>query len=524
MDPDRAGKAATERITAMLEAFGNRPGLLVEIITMPEGTGDPDEYVRKFSSLQAGVEELRKLTRVDLFSWNLKRNIREGANPAAVCEEQLKLIVNEPNNIQRVVKADQLAEATGISKDFVRRELNRLLDQDQINIEEQKTAIANDIATQIRNNPKAIASILSTAASRIEAIEGKKIGYDPLISLQKTEATFADLEAMNDPFEIVTGYPIFDSLAGGIAREGCSASLPGKPHHGKSIWLDNLIVRCLQFNPNAMFFMHHVDDSTGMRLPRLMGILSGLPSREIQKAGANLDGEETEFQQKYLAAKNQILEWQRDERLILADQSVLSNSLLATESWIKSLRARYPKRDFVVIGDNFHLFDMPTSSQGPEKVRELSRFVSNLSTVHELTTLFTIKIPSTVLKSGIRPSYIDSKGSGGLAFDSKLNMNVYQQMSDNLQTASLVWHDPAHLEETVLENGSVGMQEKDLPIVEIIVDKNKVTGLKRTIFFKLEPMSGQMTECTQEEQVAYAKQLYLQKNPELPAASQQGSR
>lgn len=43
------------------------------------------------------------------------------------------------------------------------------------------------------------------------------------------------------------------------------------------------------------------------------------------------------------------------------------------------------------------------------------------------------------------------------------------------------------------------MAPKKLPIVEIIVDNNKVSGLKKTFFFRLEPMSHQVFECNPED-------------------------
>ena len=39
-----------------------------------------------------------------------------------------------------------------------------------------------------------------------------------------------------------------------------------------------------------------------------------------------------------------------------------------------------------------------------------------------------------------------------------------------------------------------------LPIVEVIVDKNKVNGEKGTIYYRLDNYSGQMRECSAVEQ------------------------
>ncbi len=51
--------------------------------------------------------------------------------------------MTEENYIRRAVKADQLAEATGIAKIFVRRELERLCRQESLRnkLEEAKRAV-----------------------------------------------------------------------------------------------------------------------------------------------------------------------------------------------------------------------------------------------------------------------------------------------------------------------------------------------------------------------------------------------
>ena len=124
-DPDTAGEKATVRVAAMLEKYENDPQLKIEIITMPKEKGDADEFIRSFGDLKAGVDEFRKVTRIGLAAFNTKRKVREGADGVALCKEQLEEILLESNHIDQLVKADQLAEATGIPREFVRSELRR---------------------------------------------------------------------------------------------------------------------------------------------------------------------------------------------------------------------------------------------------------------------------------------------------------------------------------------------------------------------------------------------------------------
>ncbi len=49
-------------------------------------------------------------------------------------------------------------------------------------------------------------------------------------------------------------------------------------------------------------------------------------------------------------------------------------------------------------------------------------------------------------------------------------------------------------------DGQLVLVEETLPVVEIILDKNKATGQKKTLFYRLEPMSGRMEKCSPMEQ------------------------
>jgi DNA primase len=506
-DPDKGGKEGTARFVKMLEEFGSHPGLEVEIIVMP-GTSDPDAYVRAFGDLRVGVSEFRKLVRTDLFTWKLRKEVEEGADPYEICNRTLPLIVNVPNNMTRLAMADRLAEATGLNREFVQRELLRLLDTNEMKVEEELAAIAQQTIKALQQNPKAMDAILATAATRRDAILESKVGYDARANLKSFETTIEKMEAATDMFELVTGYPIFDSLMGGVPKEGALFTWPGKPFHGKSILIDNFIVNMLRLNPSLQIMLHHVDDAALLRVPRILGIMSKMSSRTISKAGTSRTGTfGEEFEERYGKALAELRGWITDERLIMADQSRLVGSLPAHERWIKEIRRRNSHGSFISVGDNFHLFDMPGMEPGEGKVREMSKFIAGLPTKHGITTMFTMELPKDILKPGTRPKYTDSKNSGGIAFDSKVNLNVYQELQDMGDDSVLTWRSPEQMIEVVDPSGATVAIEKPLPIIEAIVDKNKVTGLVKTIYYRLEPLSGVVEECSPLEQISLQSTL-----------------
>jgi PAS domain-containing protein len=499
-DADAGGVVGTKRFIEKLEEFGDHPGLDIAIVIMPAGTDDPDAYVRAFGDLRKGVLEFRKLPQIDLFSWKMKEAVDEGGDPIIICNETVPLIINQPNDLLRLQMADRLAAATGVPQEFVRREVLRRIDEGEAKVDEERHLIAMSASKALAKDPRSIETILSAAAAQLEVIEHRKVGYDPTVVLKHVRNTFEKMEAAVDMNELLTGYHVFDSVMGGIPKEGVMISVPGKPHHGKSIWFDNIIIGVLRNNPNAQVMLHHVDDAALLRMPRLLGVMSGIASRRIMKAGASmaaLGGEK--FEELYGKAKTELDGWVEGERLILADQSILDSDLTSLDRWVKQIRRRHPDKNMLVIGDNFHLFNLPGFEEGENKVREMSKFISGMPTRHGLTTLFSMEIPKDILKPGVRPRYTDSKNSGGIAFDSKVNMNVYQDLQD-FNDSSLTWKSSEYMERIIGPNNEEILAEKSMPIVEVIIDKNKVTGERKTIYYRLEPASGRMEECTEAEQ------------------------
>lgn len=129
-DPDAAGEAATKRFISILTEYGDRPELGVSMILMPKDTGDPDAYVRSFGNLRKGTEEFRKLPQTDLFSWRILQMIEEGGDRTLICHEAIPTIVStQPSNLRRLEMADRLSVVTGVDREFVRREVLRLIDE-----------------------------------------------------------------------------------------------------------------------------------------------------------------------------------------------------------------------------------------------------------------------------------------------------------------------------------------------------------------------------------------------------------
>jgi hypothetical protein len=173
--------------------------------------------------LRVDVAEFRKLVRTDLFAWKLRKKIEEGADPYEIAGRTIPLIVNVEDNITRLKMADKLAEAAGLPREFIHRELLRQLDTNEMQVEEELAAIAQQTIKALQQNPRAMDSILATAATRRDAVLESRLGYDPQVNLKAYRRTIDKMENTTDMFELVIGNPIFDSMS--FSRPS-SSSLP----------------------------------------------------------------------------------------------------------------------------------------------------------------------------------------------------------------------------------------------------------------------------------------------------------
>jgi DNA primase catalytic core len=151
LDSDDAGQKATDKFINLAEQCRTESELYdlrVEAIVLPEGQ-DPDSYIRSFGNNKLGVQNLRKLLRIDSFSWQITKALEFGEDPITLCNRVLPIIAKEPNNIFREHRASQLSDATKIEKAFVYRELLKLIESQTIKTEAERASTIKEIASSL---------------------------------------------------------------------------------------------------------------------------------------------------------------------------------------------------------------------------------------------------------------------------------------------------------------------------------------------------------------------------------------
>lgn len=518
LDADKAGNDGTARFVKLLEdSVGGHVGLRAEIVVMPEGSDDPDAFIRKYPHLEIGLREFRALEKFDVFTWKLRQGVAKGEDPLQLAEQAIPLIVNEANFLLRMDMTEKLAKVTKLDKEGLWREVMRMVDSDVARIEAEKIAICNRTATELKRNPKDAQSILQHAIHQTEQVEKTRMGYDPRGVVKSIEFVLERAAKSVNPMELSTGYELLDKALNGIPREECFISLPGKPNQGKSTFLDNLTIGLLDPEHNkeeVIVFFHTIDDALSARIPRMLGAKFSVPSEYFKRAGYYrknphaLAHRYRNFEEIYHHAENWMSGLVSNERLVVADVSQLPPQLPALEQWVRAIRNKFPNRPLVVMGDNFHLYDLPGYEAGESKTRAMSMFVKRLTTEYRCTILMTAELPKSSLTAGTRPRIGNIKGSSGIAYDANVNFGIYNDLKDRGEKANMIWHDALSTTSKVDTSGIDVHEPAKRPIIEVVIDKSKISDFDGSIFFRLDPISGNMRECGESEQSSMKELAY----------------
>ena len=506
LDADEAGEKGVDKFVKIVKD-NTQIGLKIQILSLPEGMDDPDNFIRK-----RGLEAFLDVVPVDVFAWELKRSVDAGEDPDTAFGRIMPTIVAEPNNLLRLRMAESLSTATGIRSDVVWAEVQRLVDVEGRKIHTELGMVAARTVKQLERSPDKVEEILLSSTAAIERINTMRQGYDLKNLVDYLDAIMSQAEEKKTDDELKTGWPLFDTAFGGIPRSDAFISIPGKPNQGKSSWLCNIAWRLVDFNDDPIVLYHTVDDSMRWFLPRLLGSKYGIASAYFYYAGKHLAentmvrvyGETTKrpFREIYADAKKWFRGMVTAERLLPYDASMLDQSVFSLEMRVRDLRKKYTSKPIVVFGDNFHLYTSPgAKEEGEAKTRSMSMACKNLANVHHITLIMTMELPKSALEEGKRPRMMNIKGSAGISYDASANIGIYNDKKDLRNKAELTWWEPVDPFE--ISPGQV-CDKIERPILEMVFDKSKVNGgFDGNIYYRLNEHSGQVLECNTTEQEQY---------------------
>ena len=112
--------------------------------------------------------------------------------------------------------------------------------------------------------------------------------------------------------------------------------------------------------------------------------------------------------------------------------------------------------------------------------------------------------------SGQAPGHAEPQGSSAIPYDINANWTGYNDLADLMDQSQIYWGITDMTNRSLVRMGKqVGVPTKK-PIVEIVGDKNKISGFKGTTFFEMKPESGFIRECSMEDQGRFRSKVLAQ--------------
>lgn len=504
LDADEAGKKGTDRVFQDLEEeLGGHIGFQVEVLAMPEGSDDPDLFLRK-----EGVKEFRNLPKLSMFAWRLERAKNSAEDKVVLVSKMVGLIVNEPSPLLRYKMAQELARDTGVPLDAVWGEVQLSIDSERNRIKEQRASLTKKYGQRLVENPENANGIIEELSQKMDALDNQLGGYQPAVVRAAVREAFSSAASQTSLVGLKSGWELFDTSFGGIPKQDSFFGVPGKPNHCKSSFLVNLAWRLLTFNNDVVILYHTVDDGLATMLARMQASRALLPTNQFAAAGAFLS--DPGFQKIYAESTEWVNDLIQTERFIPMDVSVLPADMVALGSWVKSVRKKFPNNPIVVFGDNFHHYSMPDTvkSEGESLQRAISKYAKSMAVTYHVTSIMTMELPVNVLKPGIRPRASNIKGSSGMSYDVTANLVIYNDLKDLKDRSTIYWEDEKETRTIQGPNGEILEQVSRKPVVELIVDKSKVNSFDGSIFYLVDPDSGHFSECDAVQQAMFKRAAF----------------
>lgn len=498
LDDDQAGR---KRMLDYLDQCTGIEGLRVTVgflawhESIPEHDRDPDTWFRNYPQIETYE---RFLTTFDAFEWELRQLTAGTFDPVEVTNRMIDHLQNEPNVVLRGRKMEKLAEATGrpvgdIAGEFGRR-FNGQIDD---TISRMRWRVEKARNTQER---------IEVLKETIRAIEQRSGGPQMDVTQSEVSSAFRTFltktrERRNVLSGWDTGYPQLNDATDGIPKAGQTLAFAGHSNSGKSAMLLNVAMNLVtnEANRNLSVLYWALDDPRETVFARMTAILSGLPIKDCAHYQRVLDFDPVR-QAAYHDATHRLIDLLNTGRLSVKGET-MGNTIEDGEAWVKAMQQETGNHVVMVV-DSFHNVMIDGADNESERLTEVSGWFRRNTEVLNFTALATMECNKMGLYEA-RPRMTHLHGSRKLQFDTKWIGMIYNEVNTLKDQATIYWK----------EDGVVH------PVVECMVDKNKIGNGKPRIFYKLQDETSQMFEIPPEQvrQVAFHGQ-----NASMPGAPTSG--
>ena len=249
-------------------------------------------------------------------------------------------------------------------------------------------------------------------------------------------------------------------------------------------WLTALGIDIVESNPDAAVFYMSIDDNTELMTSKIIAQKTGIATSRIKRY-ANLSIDEREAIRKAWVWFNQI-----SERFIMVD-AVEGNTPDVMEKHMDWFNHTFPKKKRIFLLDNFHKLRLPPTRQKVDQMSALSERMKEFTQIYDMHIMMTVELRK-MAETGARPTTSDLKDTVQLEYDADSIILVHNAMQVQEDTP-IMWAG---------EYGDDGTRA--MPILEVYVKKNKMTGKTGGFAYKLNSYNLQIEEASYERDVKSA--------------------
>ena len=488
-DGDEAGR---EKILQALTKLAGHRDMKVRVMELPDGQ-DPDSYIAKH-----GIEAFKSVATWSAFEYKLNL-FTDDEEPEAICEKVIPFIVNEKSAVEREKLSRHLSARTGVPVRAIREDLDTLLNERARERSRVREDIIERMQYEVGKTPADAEQIIMQAKAELQEFDRQydsdamsSEGFMKNIQEQKTEQE--DNDGTDSSFDLGPDMGDLREWLRGEWRDTFMA-FGGKPNVGKSSFLCKLAFEILANNDDAVVIFHTIDDTLAQLLPRFVCIAEGSRSLAINHVHSPQYWKEhiEDLENRRELGYKTVTDWAREGRLIIKDVTH-GASLAFAENLITYHQERNPDKRVVYFLDNFHkLADFPNKDERV-RIKQLSSAVKDLATRLHIPILSTVEY--TKIAPGLKPTKHNIAESVQIEYDTNLIAHLYSELTDVPEGFSVCHHGVDWKGEPVI-----------LPRVEILIDKNKITEQKGTLFYDFYPASSDYQTVPQ-HQVAVDAEKY----------------
>jgi len=485
LDGDESGKTGTREALEKLNTYTLIDE--VSVVTLPDEF-DPDKYIKSYN-----IENFANLEKKNGFEWILS-TMSHDADGTKVCDEAIPMLIAQPNLIKRDAMIKTLSNETGVVKETIRNEINRLMGahdnarRDEINKICSRLSI--DLSSsKTTQNPVDVIRDALTSIKKVDKMfdRDSDMVEESISAVKEIKARCENADATTSIK--LTKYRGLQDALDGFPDHQCMIAIGGKPHVGKTSYIRNIMMDIAQNNEDVLCYFMSIDDSRRRILQAMVAVDQDIPIkyvkryRAIPEVGADLAAVYTQGWHKG---------WDHIEKMsnrIIVRDSSHGTSLSTFERTLDSLLEAYPNKKIVAAIDNFHLLSDYAGDTSVARNERKSNRIKELSNVYDIPILMTAELRKDSTNNPGSYNLDSIMGTSQVSYDCDVITFIHNDLQINRES-SMRWTDEK-------ENNRVQ------PVIKVIFSKNKEGDFAGDILYEMRSHITCMKELDRREALKY---------------------